>query len=75
VLRSKSAALRGSLSSRRRGADPAAVSEAAMGLLLRLDAIQVMETVTRISLNSHRFAIGVLGFDVGFGTGRGPNDP
>ncbi|WVZ99217.1 hypothetical protein U9M48_044546 [Paspalum notatum var. saurae] len=41
VLRSKAAAIRGSLSGRRGGAaDPAAVSEAAMGLLLRLDAIQ-----------------------------------
>ncbi|GJN14904.1 hypothetical protein PR202_gb01780 [Eleusine coracana subsp. coracana] len=40
VLRSKSAALRGSLSGRRGGADPAAVSEAAMALLFRLDAIQ-----------------------------------
>ncbi|TVU20623.1 hypothetical protein EJB05_36838 [Eragrostis curvula] len=41
VLRSQSASLRGSLSGRRgRGADPAAVSEAAMGLLFRLDAIQ-----------------------------------
>lgn len=43
VLRSKAAAIRGSLSGRRGGADPAAVSEAAMGLLLRIDAIQVME--------------------------------
>ncbi|CAD6271604.1 unnamed protein product [Miscanthus lutarioriparius] len=40
VLRSKAAAIRGSLSGRRGGADPAAVSEAAMGLLLWLDAIQ-----------------------------------
>uniref|UniRef100_K3Z6S9 BAG domain-containing protein n=1 Tax=Setaria italica TaxID=4555 RepID=K3Z6S9_SETIT len=40
VLRSKAAAIRGSLSGRRGCADPAAVSEAAMGLLLRLDAIQ-----------------------------------
>ncbi|XP_062181644.1 uncharacterized protein LOC133885893 [Phragmites australis] len=40
VLRSKAAAIRGSLSGRRGGADPAAVSEAAMSLLLRLDAIQ-----------------------------------
>ncbi|GJM89041.1 hypothetical protein PR202_ga05637 [Eleusine coracana subsp. coracana] len=40
VLRSKSAALRGSLSGRQGGADPAAVSEATMGLLFRLDAIQ-----------------------------------
>ncbi|KAG0518764.1 hypothetical protein BDA96_09G205000 [Sorghum bicolor] len=40
VLRSKAAAIRGSLSGRHGGADPAAVSEAAMGLLLRLDAIQ-----------------------------------
>lgn len=46
VLRSKAAAIRGSLSGRRSGADPAAVSEAAMGLLLRLDAIQVMEVGT-----------------------------
>jgi hypothetical protein len=41
-MRSKAAAIRGSLSGRRGCADPAAVSEAAMGLLLRLDAIQVM---------------------------------
>ncbi|KAJ1263615.1 hypothetical protein BS78_09G199500 [Paspalum vaginatum] len=41
VLRSKAAAIRGSLSGRRGGAaDPAAVSDAAMELLLRLDAIQ-----------------------------------
>ncbi|CAN6327634.1 unnamed protein product [Urochloa humidicola] len=40
VLRSKAAAIRGSLSGRRGCADPAAISEAAMGLLLRLDAIQ-----------------------------------
>ncbi|KAL6838584.1 hypothetical protein ACP4OV_031640 [Aristida adscensionis] len=40
VLRSKAAALRGSLSGRRGCADPAAVSGAAMGVLLRLDAIQ-----------------------------------
>ncbi|PAN18699.1 hypothetical protein PAHAL_3G219400 [Panicum hallii] len=40
VLRSKAAAIRGSLSGRRGCADPAAVSEAAMGVLLRLDAIQ-----------------------------------
>ncbi|CAN6332437.1 unnamed protein product [Urochloa humidicola] len=40
VLRSKAAAIRGSLSGRRGCADPAAVSEAAMGLLFRLDAIQ-----------------------------------
>lgn len=43
VLRSKAAAIRGSLSGRRGCADPAAVSEAAMGLLLRLDAIQVTD--------------------------------
>ncbi|CAN6337110.1 unnamed protein product [Urochloa humidicola] len=40
VLRSKAATIRGSLSGRRGCADPAAVSEAAMDLLLRLDAIQ-----------------------------------
>lgn len=40
VLRSKAAALRGSLSGRRACGDPAAISEAAMGLLLHLDAIQ-----------------------------------
>ncbi|OEL22383.1 hypothetical protein BAE44_0016600 [Dichanthelium oligosanthes] len=40
MLRSKAAAIRESLSGRLGCADPAAVSEAAMGLLLRLDAIQ-----------------------------------
>ncbi|XP_062231862.1 uncharacterized protein LOC133929208 [Phragmites australis] len=40
VLRSNAAAIRGSLSDRRGGADPAAVSEVAMGLLHRLDAIE-----------------------------------
>nr|CAB3461001.1 unnamed protein product [Digitaria exilis] len=40
VLRSKAAVIRGSLSGRRGCPDPAAVSEAAMSLLLRLDAIQ-----------------------------------
>jgi hypothetical protein len=47
VLRSKSAALRGSLSGRRGGTDPSVVSETAMGLLFRLDAIQVTKTVLR----------------------------
>jgi hypothetical protein len=45
ILRSKAASLRGSLSGtgRRRCKDPVAVSEAAMGLLLHLDGIQVMQ--------------------------------
>ncbi|CAD6333257.1 unnamed protein product [Miscanthus lutarioriparius] len=47
VLRSKAAAIRGSLSGRRGGADPAAVSEAAMGLLLQLDAIQGEDPMIR----------------------------
>ncbi|KAL5231414.1 hypothetical protein ABZP36_030190 [Zizania latifolia] len=40
VLRSKAAALRGSLSGRRGAGDPAAISEATMDLLFHLDAIQ-----------------------------------
>uniref|UniRef100_A0A0D9WIK0 BAG domain-containing protein n=1 Tax=Leersia perrieri TaxID=77586 RepID=A0A0D9WIK0_9ORYZ len=40
LLRSKAAALRGSLSGRRGAGDPAAISVAAMGLLFHLDAIQ-----------------------------------
>ncbi|KAF0925244.1 hypothetical protein E2562_015959 [Oryza meyeriana var. granulata] len=40
VLRSKAAALRGSLSGRGRVGDPAAISEAAMALLFHLDSIQ-----------------------------------
>uniref|UniRef100_A0A0E0HGU8 BAG domain-containing protein n=1 Tax=Oryza nivara TaxID=4536 RepID=A0A0E0HGU8_ORYNI len=40
VLRSKAAALRGSLSGRGRVGDPAAISEAAMVLLFHLDSIQ-----------------------------------
>ncbi|XP_006655477.3 BAG family molecular chaperone regulator 8, chloroplastic [Oryza brachyantha] len=40
ILRSKAAALRGSLSGRGRVGDPAVISEAAMALLFHLDAIQ-----------------------------------
>lgn len=75
MLRSKAAAIRGSLSGRRGGADPAAVSEVAMGLLLRLDAIQVMEPLPWKLVQVGLYAIGVLGFELCFGSGRRPDDP
>ncbi|KAG8086079.1 hypothetical protein GUJ93_ZPchr0010g8145 [Zizania palustris] len=47
VLRSKAAALRGSLSGRRGAGDPAGISEATMNLLFHLDAIQGEDPMIR----------------------------
>jgi hypothetical protein len=69
ILRSKAASLRGSLSGsgRRRCKDPAAVSEAAMGLLLHLDGIQVTQYNHDLSsLTPLCMSLVVRRFDVGF---------
>jgi len=64
LLRSKATAIRGSLSGRIEGADPAAVSEVAVGLL-RLDA-----KLTMISLSS--VFQSVCRWRAGFWIRRGP---